>query len=220
MLNRKDTYRKKKKTGLMKVLIAVITMVVIMGGTLTVSFANEDLNAVLTKWFDDKRENAIVNIKEAISSEKEIQKVRLKEVLKEEMAIAESEMNQFTAAEKARRAQNLRDYTDQLIKGIDVDNSAKEQELASQLNAIYAEATKAMQTANANWKSSVAPAEKEEPAKPAEEEAKHEEPKAETPSPEVEAPAQPAPPAPASPAEQPAADEDDAAVEEPAGDGE
>lgn len=220
MLNRIDTYRKKKKTAFVKVLITMITMVVIMGGTLTVSFANEDLNAVLTKWFDDKRENAIVHIKEAVSSEKEIQKERLKAALKEEMDAAEVEMNQFTAAEKERRVQNIRNYADQLIQGIDIDNSAKEQELKRQLDAIYAEAQKAMQTADANWKSSIVPVEKAETEKPKEEEAKPEEPKAETPAPEAEAPAAPAPTPTAPPVEQPAAPESETPVEQPAGDGE
>lgn len=169
MLSKYRKNRGLQKKVVIKTIIALFSVIVIMAGTLTVSFANEDLNAVLTKWFDEKRMNAIVHIKEAVSTEKDAQKVRLKEELKKEMAIAESELNQFTDAEKSRRIQNLREYTDQLIGQINIDNASAEQQLVNQLNSIYAEAQNAMNTANTNWKSSVAPITKEEPATPQEE---------------------------------------------------
>lgn len=165
MLNKFIKYHVSKKTVLIKMVIALFSVIVIMAGTLTVSFANEDLNVVLNKWFDEKRMNAIVHIKEGISTEKDTQKIRLQEEIKKEMAIAESELDQFTEAEKRRRIQNLRAHTDQLISQIDIDNSSAEQQLVDQLNTIYAEAKKAMNTANDNWKSSVAPVVKEEPPK-------------------------------------------------------
>lgn len=164
-MNKFKKHHVSKKTVLIKMVIAFFSVIVIMAGTLTVSFANEDLNVVLNKWFDEKRMNAIVHIKEGISTEKDTQKIRLQEELKKEMAIAENELDQFTEAEKRRRIQNLRAHTDQLISQIDIDNSSVEQQLVDQLNTIYAEAKKAMNTANDNWKSSVVPVVKEEPPK-------------------------------------------------------
>lgn len=187
MLNKGKKNRVARKNVFLKTVIVLFSTIVIMAGTLTVSFANEDLNAVLNKWFDEKRMNAIVHIKEAISTEKDTQKIRLQQELKKEMSIAESELDQFTEAEKHRRIQHLRTYTDQLISQIDIDNSVAEQQLLEQLNTIYAEAQKAMNTANANWKSDVKPVEDEEPPK-LEEKTKKNIPKA-LPAPKAQEPA-------------------------------
>lgn len=210
MLNRKETEPKKKKTALMKLLIASISTVFILGGTLTISFANEDLDAMLTNWFDEKRMDAIVNIKNAVSSEKDVQKERLREELKKEMAVAEAELNKITEAEKALRIKNLRDYTDKLINGITIDNSAEKEQIKNQLNSIYDEAVNALNTADSSWKSSVKPAEPAKTSQPQDAggQVKPAEPKAEEPADPPEVPAEPPVEDPVPPAESPATAEE------------
>lgn len=195
MGNGKVTHRKKRKTVLLKLTIALIAMMFILGGTLTVSFANQDLNAMLTSWFDEKRNDAIVHIRDAVSSEKDIQQTRLRAELQKEMAAAESQLKQMTEDEKNRRIQNLRDYTNKLISEITIDHSEEKQQMKNQLDSIYTEAVNALNNANASWKSSVVPGKPAEPAPQPEQPAdvaEPAEPAAETPVSPPEAPENPA----------------------------
>ena len=203
MLNRQEKYRKKKNTFWAKTMITVLSLTFIIGGTINIAFANEDINAMLTNWFNEKRTTAIVDIKAAISSEKDTQKIRLKEELEKEIGTAEGELSQFTADEKEQRIQNLREYTEKLIGEIDIDNGAAEQELVTRLNGIYEEAINALDTANASWESDVPPAEEDvaepveptEPAEPEETESDAEVPAEESAPEAEETPTEPAPPA-------------------------
>ncbi|MBM6619136.1 hypothetical protein [Bacillus suaedaesalsae] len=140
--------RKAKHKGLgtkkVKFLIGAILLSVGIGSSVNVAFADQDIHALLTNWFDKKKVESINEIEQAIMSEKETQKQRLKEQLQVEIQKSEEELQLFTDAEKEARVLALQQYTDALIANFNVDNSNKEEKLSAELDAIVQEAIEKM----------------------------------------------------------------------------
>ena len=144
MLSRSERYKKqKKKRRLLQVFGALIISVSISTGVTTAN-ADQDISSLLTNWFNGKQTESIQEIDKAITAEKEILKVELKEALKAEMQGAEAELDNFTETEKNDRIASLNKYAEELISKINIDNSAEKENVTKELNAIIAEAIKKM----------------------------------------------------------------------------
>ncbi|PUB09840.1 hypothetical protein [Paenisporosarcina sp. OV554] len=144
MLSRSDRYKKqKKKRRLLQVFGALIISVSIGSGVTTVN-ADQDISSLLTNWFNGKQSASIQEIDKAITAEKELLKLELKEALKAEMQAAEHELDTFTVAEKNARIASLNKYAEELIAKINIDNSAEKAKVTNELNAIIANAIKNM----------------------------------------------------------------------------
>lgn len=140
---------KAKHKGIMgtkkvKFLIGAILLTVGIGSSVNVAFADQDINALLTSWFDKKKAESISEIEQSIISEKEIQKQRLKEQLQLEIEQSEVELQAFTEEQKAARILALQQYSDTLIANFDIDNSKKEEKISGELEAIVQEAIEKM----------------------------------------------------------------------------
>ncbi|MBB2482254.1 hypothetical protein H5P36_18935 [Bacillus sp. APMAM] len=139
--SRKITYQKSKKHLKIKILIGVLFLTVTIGGGIGVAFADSDIIGLLTNWFKQERNESITSIEQAIMSEKDVQKQRLKEELQLEIQASQKKLSDFTEAEKSKRVQEIRDYADRLVANLKIDNTAKEQQIQQQLNAIMEKAT-------------------------------------------------------------------------------
>ena len=144
MLSRSERYKKqKKRRRLIQVFGALIISVSIGSGVTTVN-ADQDISSLLTNWFNGKQSASIQEIDTAITAEKELLKLELKEALKAEMQDAEYELDTFTDAEKNARIASLNKYAEELIAKINIDNSAEKEKVTNELNAIIAKAIKNM----------------------------------------------------------------------------
>ena len=144
MLSRSERYKKqKKRRRLIQVFGALIISVSIGSGVTTVN-ADQDISSLLTNWFNGKQSASIQEIDKAITAEKELLKLELKEALKAEMQAAEHELDTFTVAEKNARIASLNKYAEELIAKINIDNSAEKEKVTNELNAIIAKAIKNM----------------------------------------------------------------------------
>ena len=144
MLSRSERYKKqKKRRRLIQVFGALIISVSIGSGVTTVN-ADQDISSLLTNWFNGKQSESIQEIDTAITAEKELLKLELKEALKAEMQDAEYELDTFTDAEKNARIASLNKYAEELIAKINIDNSAEKEKVTNKLNAIIAKAIKNM----------------------------------------------------------------------------
>ncbi len=143
-LSRKGKYRKENKHIKIKFLIGVLFLIVTVGGGMGIAFADADINGLLTNWFNQKSSESISSIEKSISTEKDLQKERLKQELQIEIQNAQKQLSDFTEQEKNQRIQAIRDYANQLIANLKIDNSGKEKAIQNQMNAIVKQAKAAM----------------------------------------------------------------------------
>ncbi|MDN4608072.1 hypothetical protein [Sporosarcina highlanderae] len=136
--------RKSSHSEIVKFLIGAVLLIGIIGGSVSVTFAHQDIQSLLMNWFDTQRGHALVEIKEAIDSEQEIQTGRLKEELHSEIQVANERLQAFTLIEKEKRTSELRRYVDELISTINIDNSQKENSLRDELESIFQAAVNEM----------------------------------------------------------------------------
>ena len=134
MKSRKLTHKKKRKK--IQFLIGILLLSLTIGSTVTVSFADQDINALLTNWFKKGTDNSIQQIESAIMSEKEVQKQRLREELQKEMNKSQKELDHFTEQEKRKRVQEIQKYANELKKNIKVDNKEETDRISATLDAI------------------------------------------------------------------------------------
>lgn len=160
-----------------KFLIGAVLLTGIIGSSVSITFTNQDIQSLLVNWFDTQRGHAIVEIKEAIDLEHEIQTGRLKEELHSEIQMATERLQAFTMEEKERRISELRRYADELIDGFKVDSSENENSVRDELERIFQSAVSEMNQVVDEGNQSQMP--NEEPESP-EAEDPGEEPEAET----------------------------------------
>lgn len=133
-MTRKDTYKKKHHFSL-KLLIGVLLLSGTIVGNIGVAFADQDINTLLTSWFSKKGQESISSIETAVSTEKEQQKIRLKEELQSELANSAQLLQQYTEEEKQKRILELQQYADKLIEEMKLENNqAEKQRIAADMD--------------------------------------------------------------------------------------
>jgi len=144
MITRKEKFQKNNRQLKVKILIGVLFLIVSIGGGMGVAFADSDINGLLTNWFSKKGTESISSIEQAVMTEKDKQKERLKQELQIELQKSQEQLSSFTEEEKEKRIQEIRDYADQLIANIKIDNSGKKQGIINQFNTIVEQAKASM----------------------------------------------------------------------------
>lgn len=139
MVSRKEKYKVQKKWSA-KLLIGVLLLSIVAIGNVGVAFAGEDISSLLTNWFNQKGAQSVSTIEQAINNEKELQKQRLKEELQLKISESAKQLDQFTLEEKQRRVQALREYADQLVSNMKVDNNEEKHKISAQMDAIIQKA--------------------------------------------------------------------------------
>ncbi|MEZ7172850.1 hypothetical protein [Sporosarcina sp. OR05] len=147
---RKRRRKKKSRVEVAKFLIGAVLLIGIIGSSVSITFASQDVQSLLTSWFDTQRGNAIEDIKGTIDTEREFQMERLKEELQSEIQSANERLQTFTEDEKTKRTAALRSYTDALIQQFSVDNTEEENYVVHELESIFQNAVSKMEQVMAN----------------------------------------------------------------------
>lgn len=121
-------------------LCAVLLLSIALGAGMNKALAGQNIQSLLTGWFDSKRDASINQIDEAITSEKERLMEELREAIRMEMQQSDAELAQFTADETALRLSMLQEYAANLIGGLHIDLTAEKAEIIANLDAALAEA--------------------------------------------------------------------------------
>ncbi|HLR52105.1 MAG TPA: hypothetical protein VK072_04440 [Candidatus Avamphibacillus sp.] len=145
MKSRRERH-KRKKLPFKKILIGAVLLIGVVGSSVTITFADQDIESLLTNWFDNTKDEALQDLEEAVSKEQKEQTKRLKEELQSEVEAAEKQLNQFTEEQKEKILKELQRYTDQLIDSIEITNEEKEKEIETKLYYIFEEAKEKMNT--------------------------------------------------------------------------
>ncbi|WP_337017651.1 hypothetical protein [Oceanobacillus massiliensis] len=148
MLARKEKHKRiggRSRSISLKIMIGSILSFIVISGSIGVAFADQDLESVLLNWFNKKEASAISEIDLAVEKEKAAQMKRLKSAMQEEIKKSEIELDNFKETEKQKITASLKQYADQLINGMEIDNTEEKSELKSQLESILSEAETKMQ---------------------------------------------------------------------------
>jgi hypothetical protein len=140
-MSRKEKYKTKKHFRI-KLLIGVLLLSSTIVGNIGIAFADQDIHSLLSNWFNQKGQESIRTIETAIMTEKEQQKVRLKEELQSELTNSAQLMDQFTEEEKQKRIQALQKYADQLIENMKLDNDKEKQRIVAEMDQVIQKAIK------------------------------------------------------------------------------
>lgn len=139
MISRKEKYQVKHKWKAI-LLIGVLLLSFLAIGNVGVAFAGDDINSLLTNWFNQKGAQSVSTIEQAIQSEKEVQKQRLKEELQLKISESAKQLDQFTEEEKQNKVQSIKEYADQLISNMKIDNSEQKQQITAKMDAVIQKA--------------------------------------------------------------------------------
>ncbi|WP_077328430.1 hypothetical protein [Virgibacillus siamensis] len=148
MISRKEKHRKKRYPSIIKLLMGFVTAIVLIGSSVTVSYADQSIESLLTNWFSTQKENSIDEIQQAIDKERVKQTTRLEKQLQQKIQQAEKNLEKFTEKEKKKRVTELQHYADQLINQMKIDESSQKKKIQQKLNEIVKEAKNTMQTVN------------------------------------------------------------------------
>src|SRR5699024_3037498 len=118
MISRKERHR--KRMGI-KWIVGLFVALFIIGGSIHVAFAGENIETLLTNWFQNKKTESIADIEKAVTNVQDVQTTRLKKELEKAIAEAEEDLNSFTEEQKTSIANELRQYADDLLRDLDVD---------------------------------------------------------------------------------------------------
>ena len=140
MVSRQEMRRKRKRSKVFKLLAGTLLLFVIIGSSIQVSFADQDINGMLTGWFNKKTEDSIEEIDKAISIEQKEQTGRLKEALRLEIESAEKQLQTIVEEEKSKRIAELKQHADELIREAEVNNDAVKEKKVEALDQIVEKA--------------------------------------------------------------------------------
>lgn len=143
MKSRRETH-KRKGFPLKKLLIGTVLLIGIIGSSVSIVFAEQDIESLLVNWFDKNKEEALVELEESVQKEQEEQTKRLKEELQSEVEAAEEELKQYTEEKKEKISNELKQHTDDLIHSINISNEDKEKEIEAKFYKIFEEAKEQM----------------------------------------------------------------------------
>lgn len=125
-----------------RVFIGTVLLIMIIGSSMSVAFAEQDIEALLTNWFVKNQEEAIEGLEKSVQDEQEEQTKRLKEALQIEVKEAEEELEQFTEQQKEQISEELKEYVDTIIGSMNVNHDDEKQRIETELNTILEEAKK------------------------------------------------------------------------------
>jgi hypothetical protein len=136
MKSRIEKFKKNKTSKRAKFLVGTLFLSIGVCSSISVAFANQDIESLLVNWFAKQKTESVETIEKSIMSEKEVQMQRLKEELQIEIRDAKQQLDQFTEEEKEKRIIALKTHTDDLIKNIKIDDSAEREAVINELNKI------------------------------------------------------------------------------------
>lgn len=134
-----------RKKSFQKGLIGTFLCFLIIGSSVGIVFADQDIRTMLTNWFDQHKSESIEEIEQAIDAEQEILIQELKQELAADIAKVKEQMKAFTAAEKEKSLLALQQYKTTLLEEHHFDTAAEKETYKNELESIVQEAKQQME---------------------------------------------------------------------------
>ena len=135
MQSRIDKYKKKRQFKRATIIIGIFIILGLSGGVRT-ALADQDIQGLLTNWFNNKKVESVQEIEGAVSSERDRLMQNLEVELQREIQAAENQLNSFTATQKQTRIAALQEYANNIKAEMTIDSSEQEAAVMKNIDII------------------------------------------------------------------------------------
>ncbi|WP_404348800.1 hypothetical protein LG311_00905 [Sutcliffiella horikoshii] len=131
--------------------VFVIILAFLFMSNVKTGFANQDIQSLLTGWFNKERDISISHLEKEISSEKEKQMGILKEEVAQKLDQADKELGEFTDNEIEVTKAALEQYTVELIETTEFTSDKKKRDFSQEVDKILKETMIKLEESKTNF---------------------------------------------------------------------
>ncbi|WP_419892930.1 hypothetical protein [Oceanobacillus kimchii] len=135
--------RKRHNSDLKWKSVARKTLVIfflLIGCTIHVTFANTDMQSLISSWFDTKTDESVKTMEEELNRVKQQQLERLQMEIRSQMDTVDQELQILLDQQIMERSSELTQYADEIIQDIEISPNNINQELQIEMDAIIIQA--------------------------------------------------------------------------------
>lgn len=135
--------RKRHNSDLKWKSVARKTLVIfflLIGCTIHVTFANTDMQSLISSWFDTKTDESVKTMEEELNRVKQQQLERLQMEIRSQMDTVDQELQILLDQQIMERSEELEQYADEIIQDIEISPNNINQELQIEMDAIIIQA--------------------------------------------------------------------------------
>jgi hypothetical protein len=143
--------RNKRRIRLIKIFFCILFPCIVITTSTVVSFADMDVNALLTEWYNKKIYESKAVIENAVNTELSVQKAKLRTQIQEALVASNRDLDEYTKNEKEKSLNKLIDYANALSNTSNISNDADKKQIDSKLNSIVNSARLAMENLKQNY---------------------------------------------------------------------
>ncbi|MDF9413650.1 hypothetical protein E1B06_18450 [Brevibacillus laterosporus] len=144
MLSRSKKEKKRRNKERKRIFLGFVSLSMCFGLTMGVAYADVDVTQLLQGWYAQSTEVAKQSVTDALKTETQLQKERLKAEIQRKLLESAEDLKQFTVEEKAKRLTSLADYAGDLIDNLDISNEKDRRQVERKMDAILSSAQQAM----------------------------------------------------------------------------
>ncbi|MFB0832189.1 hypothetical protein ACEU2D_21660 [Brevibacillus laterosporus] len=144
MLSRSKKEKQRRNKERKRIFLGFVSLSMCFGLTMGVAYADVDVTQLLQGWYAQSTEVAKQSVTDALKTETQLQKERLKAEIQRKLLESAEDLKQFTVEEKAKRLTSLADYAGDLIDNLDISNEKDRRQVERKMDAILSSAQQAM----------------------------------------------------------------------------
>ncbi|MCZ0846088.1 hypothetical protein O0536_15245 [Brevibacillus laterosporus] len=144
MLSRSKREKQRRNKVRKRIFLGFVSLSMCFGLTMGVAYADVDVTQLLQGWYTQSAETAKQSVTDALKTETQVQKERLKAEIQRKLLESAEDLKQFTVEEKAARLTSLADYSGTLIDNLDISNEKDKRQVERKMDAILSSAKHAM----------------------------------------------------------------------------
>ncbi|MED1790016.1 hypothetical protein P4V47_21525 [Brevibacillus laterosporus] len=144
MLSRSKKEKQRRNKVRKRIFLGFVSLSMCFGLTMGVAYADVDVTQLLQGWYAQSAETAKQSVTDALKTETQVQKERLKAEIQRKLLESAEDLKQFTVEERAARLTSLADYAGTLIDNLDISNEKDKRQVERKMDAILSSAKHAM----------------------------------------------------------------------------
>ncbi|WP_068793969.1 hypothetical protein [Brevibacillus laterosporus] len=144
MLSRSKKEKQRRNKERKRIFLGFVSLSMCFGLTMGVAYADVDVTQLLQGWYAQSTEVAKQSVTDALKTETQLQKERLKAEIQRKLLESAEDLKQFTVEEKAKRLTSLADYAGDLIDNLDISNEKDRRQVERKMDTILSSAQQAM----------------------------------------------------------------------------
>lgn len=127
------------------IIISIFVLFGIIVGTVSATFAENNIYGLLSQWYKKKATEAEAEIQEEVEEELAIQKLRLQSEIQLQMEESSKNLDDFKNNKIEEYRSNIVDYADRLVANLEIPDEEDRDQIEGKLNEILNSAQEAME---------------------------------------------------------------------------